>query len=338
MKKVLIGILLLLFCIAQVTAQVTVQTESQLHASLQIGQYTFFPAAFNPAAVGKTGMIQVVGMNRMDFLTMPSGVNTTNVGVNMPFSIGSSSHGAGIRFVNRMSGTLWSHQNAYLQYAYKRNTPIGRFSVGVDIGFTNSRFDGTAAIFNPPPPIGGENEFHYDEPRFEQDMSDMALDFNVGVIYSFERGYVGLSMAHVTEPSLSLDEHTTATVMRVMRVMGSYNFRIPDTKITVMPHTLFTTNFIVHEWNLGAIFEFDEKFWGGLSVRTGVTAGGMAGFNAVGFNVGMNITGGISAGLLYDLPTTRLINTVGSVELFIAYNFEFVRNRHNRRHKSIRIL
>ena len=336
MKKIIISFLLLLFCTAQVAAQ----------SDSQISQYIFFPAALNPAAVGKTGMIQAAAMNRMDFLTMANGVNTTNIGVNMPFTIGNSSHGAGIRFVYKTSGTLWSYQNAYLQYAFVRSTPIGNFRIGIDAGFIGAQFEGTRANPVPDPPDvggGGDNEFHQPEPDIQQDISGMRANFNIGAVYMFERGYVGISVLNITRPTVILESDNGGfvlndTIPRALHLMGVYRIRIPDTNMTVKPHTMIRTDFIVYEWSLGAVVEFDERFWGGLTTRMGTTAGGMTGFNAVGFKAGMNIAGGLSAGIVYDLPTTRLINTVGSVELMIAYNFEFVRNRHNRRHKSIRIL
>jgi len=319
MKKVFVSFLLLLFFIARITAQ----------SDSQISQYTFFPSAFNPAAVGETGMIQAVLMNRMDFLMMANGVNTTNAGVNMPFTIGNSSHGVGIRFVNRTLGALWAYQNAYLQYAYKRTTPIGRFSVGFDAGFINSRIDGTRA--EPVPPGGEESDYHEgNDPSIPSaEVSGMRADFNVGVIYSFESGYVGISATHITRPVLQLDEFTTDSILRGMHIVGAYRFRIPDTKLTVKPHTLFKTDFVLWDWHMGAIVEYDERFWGGLSYRPRNTVGVMA---------GLNIMSGLSVGIAYDLPITRLITTAGSVELVVEYNFEFIRNRHNKRHKSIRIL
>ena len=48
--------------------------------------------------------------------------------------------------------------------------------------------------------------------------------------------------------------------------------------------------------------------------------------------------GGLSAGVVYDLPTTRMINTVGSMELTLQYNFEILLNKHDKKYKSIRIL
>jgi len=269
----------------------------------------------------------------MDFLTMENGVNTTNFGVNMPFTIGKSSHGGGIRFVNKVAGTFWSYQNAYLQYAYKRTTPIGKFSIGFDTGFINSRIDGTKAKPKPLSAEDGDGEqSHYDgneDPALSSaEVSGMKLDFNIGALYSFEKGYFGISATHITAPVLPHDERTDS-IYRAMHIVGAYEFRIPDTKLTVKPHTLFKTDFVIWDWHLGTMIEYDEKFWGGLSYRPR---------NAVGVMVGLNILGGLSAGIAYDLPITRMINTAGSVELVVEYNFEFLQNRHTKRYKSVRIL
>ncbi len=317
MKKVLFIFLLLLFCIGKIGAQ----------SDSQISQFTFFPAAFNPAAVGETGMIQIVGIHRMDFLTMGKGVQTTNFGVNMPFNIGKSMHGGGIRFVNKVQGSFWGYQNAYLQYAYKRQTSIGKFSVGVDVGFINSRIDGSKAK----PTTDEDDEYHQDNDPVipKADAAGMKLDLNIGVLYSFKNGYVGISSTHITAPKLLVDEYTTDSILRAMHVVGSYDFKIPDTKLVLKPQTLLKTDFVTFDWYLGAVLEYNEKIWGGLSYRIG---------NNIGITAGLNIIGGLSAGIVYDLPVTRLINTVGCVELVLEYNFEFIFNKHTKKYKSIRIL
>ena len=319
MKKVFFSFILLLFCVGKVVAQ----------SDSQISQYTFFPAAFNPAAVGESGMIQLVGMHRLDYLNMGNGVQTTNFGFNTPFTIGKSSHGGGIRFVNKVVGTFWGYQNAYLQYAYKQETSVGKFSVGVDFGFINSRIDGSKA--EPKTPSAEDDGFQQDnDPKIPaSEVSGMQLDLNAGVFYTFKNGYVGISGTHLNAPSIQIDEYTTDSIFRALHVVGAYAYKIPDTKLTVKPQTLFKTDFVIYDWHLGAALEYDEKFWGGLSYRIG---------NTVGVTFGMNITGGLSAGIVYDLPVTKMINTVGCAELVLEYNFEFIRNKHTKKYKSIRIL
>lgn len=332
MKKVFFSFLLLLFCTGKIVAQ----------ADSQISQYTFFPAAFNPAMVGETGFIQIVGLHQMDYLTFSNGKQTTNFGVNMPFTIGKSSHGAGIRFVNIVQGSIWAHQNAYLQYAYKRNTSIGKFSFGIDVGFINTAVDGTKAVTNPKPDTGtgagegtgtsGQDGYHEDNDTAvpATETSGMKLDLNVGAIYSFKNGYAGVSLTHLTSPDMSINEGTNDNkVVRVLYIIGAYDIAIPDTKLVIKPSTLFKTEFITLDWSLAARLEYNEKFWGGLSYRIG---------NTVGVNAGINILGGLSAGVAYDLPVNKRILSGGSFELVLEYNFEYVFNKHTKKYKSIRIL
>lgn len=320
MKKVCYSFLVLLFSIAKVVAQ----------SDSQISQYTFFPAAFNPAAVGESGMIQLAGIHRMDYLNMGKGVNTTNFGVNMPFAIGKSLHGGGVRFILKEQGTFWAYQNAYLQYAFKKQTSIGKFSIGVDFGFINSRIDGEKA--EPTTPHEDESEsYHDDEDNVipQAEASGMKLDLNLGLFYSFRNGYVGISATHITKPNLDVDEFTTDSISTAMHIVAAYEYKIPDTKLVLKPHTLFKTDFVFFDWDIGAMLEYNEKLWGGLSYRIG---------NTVGVKAGLNIAGGLSVGLVYDLPVTRMITTVGSAELIVQYNFEYILNKHTKKYKSIRIL
>jgi hypothetical protein len=112
---------------------------------------------------------------------------------------------------------------------------------------------------------------------------------------------------------------------------GGYNYHIPDTKIILKPSTLIKTfDFVTYQVDIGARAELDNKFWGGLAYRID---------DAVIFLFGLNLSSGITAGFSYDLITSK-IRTVsaGSVEVFLAYNFDFVLKSRTSKYKSVRIL
>ena len=76
--------------------------------------------------------------------------------------------------------------------------------------------------------------------------------------------------------------------------------------------------------------EYNNKYWGGLSYRLQ---------DAVVVLAGINISGGLSIGYSYDLPTTRIITvSSGSHEVLVMYSFEYMFGKRTSRYKSIRIL
>ncbi|NDV46344.1 type IX secretion system membrane protein PorP/SprF [Paludibacter sp. 221] len=318
MKKVVFCSLLLLFYLGKIAAQ----------SDSQMSQYTFFPAAFNPAMAGENDMIQAVVFFRQDFWSFDNGALTLNAGANMPFSIGKSSHGAGIRFVIKEVGSMWRYQNAYLQYAYKHTSSIGKFSAGLDIGFIDSGIDGAKAEPKPP---SAEDESHSDNDQTipQAKVSGMQLDLNAGVMYKFTNGFAGISCTHITAPKIYIGEDIVEPIKPALHVIGGYQFKIPDTKLVIKPSTYLKTDFVTLDWDLTGRLEYDERIWGGLSYRIG---------NSVGVHVGMNIFGGLTAGVAYDVPLSNTFVTFGGYEIFLEYNFEFLLGKHTKKYKSIRIL
>lgn len=300
----------------------------------QISLYTFFPAAINPAMVGQSDMMQVVGLHRMQYMSMNGG-QTTNIGVNAPFKLGKATHGAGIRFVNRTVG-LYSNMNGYLQYAYKHKSAVGEFSFGVDVGFQSIGFDGTKVNLDSIT-LGEYHNLSDDKFIPTTEVSGTALDLNIGALYSFTNGYVGISYAHATQPSVTWDDYNNIKMPGMLYIMGTYGFSIPDTKLVIRPQTLFKSDLIVWNMDLGSKLEYDDRLWGGLSF----SIGDYYRFDfasSITFMFGMNIFGGLAAAVCYEMPTNRMIQSIGSFEVGLEYNFQLALNKQTKKYKSIRIL
>lgn len=317
MKKVLFIFALSLFCAGKAFAQY----------DSPISHYMFFPAIYNPAMVGESGMIQLAGMHRINMASLDGG-QVTNFGVNSPLNIKKTLHGVGFRIANRTMGSMRSYQSAYLQYAYKQKTRIGNFSLGVDLGFVNNQIDGSKVDI----PSDGDYHNPNDPAIPTSEVSGMAFDMNIGAIYSFpgNKGYLGLSYAHLTSPTVELDDKIREKVFSTMYMTGGFQYAIPDTKLMLKPSALVMTDFTSYDWALTANLDYDDRIWGGLTYRL---------MNSVTFMVGANILGGVSAGFAYDLPASkRIIGTVGSFELMLEFNFEYVLNKGTKKYKSVRIL
>ena len=62
----------------------------------QLSQYMFHANAFNPAAVGESNLIEVIGQHRLNMVSMPGGGSTTAFSLNTPIKIGKNKSGLGL--------------------------------------------------------------------------------------------------------------------------------------------------------------------------------------------------------------------------------------------------
>jgi hypothetical protein len=76
--------------------------------------------------------------------------------------------------------------------------------------------------------------------------------------------------------------------------------------------------------------EFKDKYRWGISYRIA---------SNVGVYLGMDIISGLALGYCYELPTSKLLlESFGSHELYLAYQFNILRPKRNNRYRSVRYL
>ncbi|MEI7504096.1 MAG: PorP/SprF family type IX secretion system membrane protein [Paludibacter sp.] len=314
MKKIVFSVLMIFLCSTSVFSQFDVQ----------LSQYMFHNSAFNPAAVGEDEMIQVTGQYRLQWVGMPNAGKTLLFSINSPLKIGSTLNGVGFKAFKDEVG-LFTNTSYLLQYAYKKRMGAGVLSLGADIGVVGLGFHGDSTYLP-------ESEFHdkADMQIPKTSVTGNSLDLNVGLFYSTPKYYAGLSYSHLNNPTVSWTDNIDFAMAGTMYFTGGYNWTLPDSKYVLKPTTLIKTDFTSFQWDASARLEYDNKYWGGLSYRIQ---------DAVVIMAGINISGGLSIGYSYDLPTTQIITvSSGSHEILMVYSFEYVFGKKKNKFKSIRIL
>jgi type IX secretion system PorP/SprF family membrane protein len=314
MRKVVLSILLSIVCLGSVFSQF----------DAQMSQYMFNNSAFNPAAVGEENMIQITGQHRIQWVGMPDAGQTTYFGINSPLKIEKSLHGFGFQFLNDKSG-LFTNQTAQLQYAFKKKFGNGILSLGAGIGFVSLGFEGSKDSIP-------ASEYHKTtDPLIPTtDVAGISFDMSIGAFYSTPKLYAGLSYSHLNNPTVNWSTNIDFTEKGTLYFTGGYNWTIPDTKFVIKPSTLLKTDFSSMQLDLSSRLEYDNKYWGGLSYRIQ---------DAVVIMAGINISGGLSIGYSYDLPTSQIITvSSGSHEILLVYSFEYVSEKRKSKFKSIRLL
>jgi len=321
MKKVVLSILLLLISIGSVYSQF----------DAQLSQYMFHISSFNPAAVGDGNMIQITGQHRIQWLGIPNAGQTTVFSINAPLKIGKTYNGVGFTFLNDKVGQF-INQSAHLQYAYKKKLGTGVISIGADLGFVSLGFNNGDSIQDPKHtiPIGDYHQISEDPEIPKSSVVGMSFDVNVGLYYYTPIYYAGLSYLHLNNPTVNWGDKSEFKESGTLFLTGGYNLVLANPKFVLKPSTLYKTDFRSWQIDLSSRLEYDNKYWGGLSYRFQ---------DAVVVLAGINISGGLSIGYSYDLPTSQIITvSSGSHEIIVMYSFEYLFGKRNSKYKSIRIL
>jgi len=298
-----------------------------------IGQYMFMPASYNPAAVGDGDLMRVYGSHRMDFTGIQDAPMTTVVSFSSPFVIGKTRHGAGVKFINDRFG-LFSNQGFYVDYAYKLALGNGVLSIGVDLGLMNVSFAMDSVDLG-----AGQDDYHTETDEAlpqvsgggsEKGASGMGFDMGVGVYYSASSWWLGASYAHLTQPSLELDDRTDFAVKGMVYLAGGYNWQLKNKDWMLMPSMMVQTDFRGWDVNVSMLAQVQNRFRFGLGYR-------IAG--SVNVILGMDIINGLQLGYTYELPANGLIReSYGSHEVYLAYGFNVLKPKHTNRYKSVRYL
>jgi type IX secretion system PorP/SprF family membrane protein len=122
----------------------------------RFSQYMFNNTAYNPAAVGESGMIDLALQHRLNWVGIPNAGNTTALSLNSPLKMENSLHGLGLSVTMDEFGFL-INQSFHVQYAYKKRLGEGVLSLGLQAGFVSVTFTGDS-VANHPITIG-ESQF-----------------------------------------------------------------------------------------------------------------------------------------------------------------------------------
>ena len=305
---------------------------SNLHAQFdaQLSQYMHNASGFNPAAVGESGMLDVSGQHRIQWIGMPNGGSTTIFNLNTPFNFGGRQHGVGINFMNDQVGQF-INQGVHLQFALKFKAGEGTLNIGPQLGFLSIGFRGDSAR-GPQVPIGEYHDIPND-PAIPGSLSEgMGFDMGIGAWFTLRDFYSGISISHLNQPVIEWSEQHEYRPASTMYITGGFSKTLNDPKYILKPSVLFKTDFTTFKLDLSTIVYYNNQYWGGISYRYG---------DAAVFLAGINIGNGLSIGYSFDLPVSQIIRaTWSSHEVMLSYEIDIKTGDSSRRkkYKSIRIL
>ena len=298
----------------------TVLMKASAQQDVSFAHYWALESSFNPAAIGKTSLINVTGAYAMSMAGFENNPKTMYVAGDMPFYFMNGYHGVGLQLMSDDIG-LFKHQHLTAQYAYKLSLLGGTLSIGLQASMLSEKFKGS------------ELDLREDDPALEKtDVTGTALDLAAGLYFQHRNWYAGLSVQHAMEPSVDLGEKAIIDVARTYYFTGGYNIRLHNPFFIIHPSVLARTDGVGYRVDVTARVKYSyEKRLLYAGVAYSPT-------NSVTALIGGNFHG-ISIGYSYEAYTSALSFKHGSHELFVGYQTELDLIKKGRnKHQSVRIL
>ena len=308
-KTTLLGVLL------------TVLVKVSAQQDVSFAHYWAMEPSFNPAAVGKTSLINVTGAYAMSMAGFENNPKTMYFAGDMPFYFLNGYHGVGLQLMSDDIG-LFKHQRLTAQYAYKLSLLGGTLSIGLQAGMLSEKFKGSELDLRD----------DSDPALLTTDVTGTALDLAAGLYYQHRNWYAGLSILHAMEPEVELGEKSIIDIARSYYFTAGYNIRLHNPFFTIHPSVLARTDGVGYRVDVTARVKYSyEKRLLYAGVAYSPT-------NSVTALIGGNFHG-ISIGYSYEAYTSALSFKHGSHELFVGYQTELdlVKKGRNK-HQSVRIL
>lgn len=276
--------------------------------------YMFNPVSINPAYTGSTEQMQIVGVFRKQWLSIPGTPQTSTLTFHSPLK--NEKMGLGFSFINDRLGEM---QTTGFQgtYAYKLKLKKTTFSFGLQVGIRNFNVNLTNVQFaqaGDPNPV---------DVAFSNNSSAWSFNYGAGIFWYGKKWFASFSIPHFVNNVLNDQQVLNPTDFARLRthynLYGGYVFKLND-DFKIKP-SLMIKNVT------GAPIQFDinsNVYWRdtyglGLSYRTN---------SAVVVLAEAKVNKNFRIGYAFDLNTNGLSRNAGSShELMIRYDFQTSKNK-----------
>lgn len=306
--------------------------EAKAQVDAQLSQYWALPSYYNPAAIGRTDYIHIMGGARLQWVGIPNAPQSFIATADMPIKIAKKRIGVGIVMQQESIG-LFSNLQFGAQLAYKQKLFGGELSIGLQAGLFDQKFKGSEVY------IPSDDDYHQetDDAIPTTDMHGTALDLGLGAFYTHKWFWAGISATHLTEPTISLntDEGTEESLYesqagRMFYFMGGSNIPIKNTLFEIQPSLMIRTDFTDVQPEVTARVRYNKFLSAGVAYRYDDAVSIQIGAEFKNFFVGYN----------YDYHTSAISKaSSGSHEVFVGYNVKLnMSDKNKNKHKSIRLM
>lgn len=298
-------------------------------------QYYEIPTMFNPAATGRTDFLRIRGAGRLQWLGIDGAPKTFLATADMPFKLFNKRFGTGIVMQQESIG-LYKSLNLGAQIGYKLKKWGGEFTGALQFGFIDQSFKGSEVFI----PDGDDYHEGSDDGIAMTDLHGTAFDIGAGVWYEHKRWWAGVSMTHLTSPSITMggENGGNATeeqiyefnVARTLYFMAGCNIPIKNTLFEIMPSVMVKSDFTFTTGEITARARYNKFLSFGIGYRYNDAVIATIAAEIKNFYVGYS----------FDYATSGIHSaSSGSHEVVVGYRLKLNLGEKNRnRHKNIRIM
>lgn len=329
LRILIISIMALLAAVPRAAAQ----------TDAQFTQYYEIPTLYNPAAVGNDGdNLNIRAAGRLQWVGIDGAPKTFLGAAHTPFKLFGKRFGGGLLAQQESIG-LYKSLSIGAQIGYKFRRWGGEFTGALQFGMFDQRFEGSKVH------IPDQDDFHQgtDDAIPTTDLHGTAFDIGAGLFYSRPRWWAGVSMTHLTSPTIRMGGESGESggdtsgeklyefhAPRTLYFMAGGNIPLKNTLFELMPSVLAKSDFTNTTAEITARARYNKFLSFGIGYRWD---------DAVIATVAVNIKN-FFIGYSFDYATSSIHSaSSGSHEIVLGYSMRLDLGEKNRnRHRSIRIM
>ncbi len=319
-------------------AALTVVFSLKAQTDPNLSQYYVAPTLYNPSATGNTDFLRIRGGARLQWVGIDGAPQSFLAAADMPFKLGTQRIGAGVNMLQESIG-LYSTLNLTVQASYKLRKWGGMWSIGLGVGIYDQSFKGSEVY------LPGDDDYHEstDDAIPTSDIHGTALDADFGIWYEHPKFYAGLSMTHLTAPTVTMNAANASggsetsgerkyqfKADRTLYFTAGCNIPVKNTLFEIIPSLLVKSTFTFTTAELNARLRMRKFLSFGIGYRWDDAVIATVAAEIKNFYIGYS----------YDYATSAIHSaSSGSHELFVGYSMKLdLSDKNKNRHKSVRIM
>lgn len=286
-------------------------------------QYYDHMLLFNPGSAGAAGMADVSALIRHQWSGITGAPETMSLQAQLPVNLHRAPGGIGLVLT---SDEYAFNKNLNISFAYAYHMPLfsGRLGLGLSAGMYQRKLEASWEFPGSATSGGGQ-----DDAVPEQNASDGTFDASFGLYYEAASFYAGISSLHLFEPDFVYTQ-TNEPLQRQYCLTAGYRLPLRNPAWEFLPSVFWRTDGNISFFSGNCRFEYNKKFWCGVSYRQQDAVTGV---------VGLELSNGIRIGYAYDFPVSKLGGVSdGTHEFSVHYRFNIGRERNVYKYRSIRYL
>jgi len=276
----------------------------------QYSQYMFDRLSINPAVAGTSGNLCATAIMRQQWSGFDGAPKTALINLQGPINKINSGAGLSVYF-DKLGQESTTAARAHYAYHFHPGGGVGVLSVGLYAGMVSRTLGHDwHAIDNP----ANDNAIP------SNGRTATAFDLGAGIYYQNPKLWVGLSSTQLPEADL---KDVSIKNRRHYYAQAGFNWAINgDKKYTLQPSLLLKSDATSTQFDIGALFLYDDMVWIGVGYRTEDAITPLIGYQYK-FPKGTSM---LRIGYSYDLTTSELKNySSGSHEIMLNYCFLIVK-------------